>query len=137
MDINQAMGKVSVAENGCWEWQGSLDRYGYGRIWVNQKWVIAHRYFFKAHKGHLPSCLDHLCRNRACVNPDHLEPVTNKVNVLRGENFAAKNARKTHCKNGHPYSKENTWFRKTGARVCRECDRNRHKKNKANAEATA
>lgn len=66
--------------------------------------------------------LDHLCRNRACINPDHLEPVTQRENILRGEGVAAKNAQKTHCKHGHQFTKENTYLYQ-GKRLCRECRR--------------
>jgi hypothetical protein len=66
--------------------------------------------------------LDHLCRNRACINPEHLEPVTAKENILRGESFSAKNARKTHCIHGHELSGDNLRILKHG-RVCLECRR--------------
>jgi hypothetical protein len=65
--------------------------------------------------------LDHLCRNPGCVNPDHLEPVTHKENMLRGFNPSATNARKTHCHKGHFFDAENTYIATTGARRCRTC----------------
>jgi len=67
--------------------------------------------------------LDHLCRNTACVNPDHLEPVTNRANILRGGGVAALNARKTHCPQSHEYTPTNTLARPNGSRECRECRR--------------
>lgn len=73
-------------------------------------------------EGEVP---DHLCRNRGCVNPDHLDPVTNVENVLRGESPPAQNRRKTVCKNGHPFSPENTYTDPNGGRHCRPCHRER------------
>jgi hypothetical protein len=72
---------------GCWIWKRSLTAKGYGKLFVNGKSVTAHKYIYELHKGSVPDglVLDHLCRNRNCVNPDHLEPVTQKENVLRGE----------------------------------------------------
>jgi hypothetical protein len=83
---------------------------------------VAHRYGYELQVGSVPDglTLDHLCRNRACVRASHLEPVTSKVNILRGEGLAAKNAAKTHCDNGHLFSEANT-LRTSIQRVCRIC----------------
>lgn len=116
-----------ILENGCWEYQGYKGKYGYGLYTklVNDKRPLAHRFFYENHKGPIPDglVLDHLCRNRGCVNPDHLEPVTMSVNVHRGLGPAAKNALKTQCKRGHSLSVENVYLTKTKGRQCRPCRR--------------
>lgn len=89
----------------CWDWKGSLTYQGYGQFSVNRsKTVRAHRFAYELLVGEIPRGLviDHLCRNRACVNPDHLLPVTSKHNVLVGFGPTAVNARRTHCTKGHP-----------------------------------
>ena len=110
----------------CWNWTGKTKTTrGYGVLWFGGgKTISAHRFSYEIHNGKIPNGLqiDHLCRNRKCVNPEHLEAVTDKVNVLRGIGLSAMNARKTHCKNGHPFNKQNTWHYK-GQRVCRICKR--------------
>lgn len=110
--------------SGCWLWTGRVTRR-YGTVWDGQAQVPAHRATYSLIKGPIPAGLviDHLCRNRICVNPDHLEPVTNKENVLRGTGISAANARKTHCKNGHELSGDNLvqWKLKRGMRECRAC----------------
>jgi hypothetical protein len=119
------------ASGDCWEWTGHLTARGYGvlSIKINGKWCNrrAHRLVWIALCGPIPDdlTLDHLCRLRRCVNPDHLEPVTNRVNILRGQSIPALNARGTHCKWGH-----NNWRPlPNGGRECRSCrffhDRNR------------
>lgn len=120
--------KVNKTET-CWLWTGSMT-HGYGKFGIPGKPPQgAHRISYELIVGPIPNGLhlDHLCRNRACVNPTHLEPVTCKDNVLRGEGGSAQNARKTHCKHGHPFDETNTYFVHTagrsGGRVCRTCGR--------------
>lgn len=109
----------------CIEWTGSRLPTGYGYIRIAGRGVYAHRFFFERAKGPIPPGLhiDHLCRNTSCVNPDHLEAVTQRENTLRGINPAAENARKTHCKRGHPLSGDNLQIKRDGARLCRKCVR--------------
>lgn len=95
--------KVLVVDS-CWEWIGArTGRQGYAVFWAGGKIVIGHRYAYELRKGPIPEglTLDHLCRNRGCVNPDHLEPVTIRENLLRGFSPVAINHTKTHCKHGH------------------------------------
>lgn len=114
-----------ICENGCWEWVGGLNSNGYGKMKLGKASAGAHRVVYEMHRGPIPEGLhlDHLCRKPDCVNPDHLEPVTNRENMMRGENFAAKNAAKTHCHRGHPFEGDNLIVikRSTPGRNCRTC----------------
>lgn len=107
---------------GCWIWTASLDDKGYGRLMLNRKLHYAHRLSYEAFVGPIPDGLeiDHLCRNRACFAPNHLEPVTPQINVLRGESPGARNRRRTHCpKRGHSYAEHGVV--RNGRLVCRTC----------------
>lgn len=108
----------------CLIWNSAKVHDGYGLFFVNGKTVRAHRYAYEVAVGAIPKekILDHTCRNRACVNTDHLEPVTIRENTLRGNGITAKNARKTHCHRGHLLSGDNLYF-KNGSRYCKECKR--------------
>jgi hypothetical protein len=127
----------------CWNWKGSLATRGYGRFFVGRSEVLprgevyAYRWAYERWVGLVPEGLelDHLCRNRACVNPAHLEPVTKRTNILRGTSFSAKNAAKTHCAQGHEYTAENTYPRKSGGRDCRECNREAQRRYQARIAA--
>lgn len=110
----------------CWIWTGAVATNGYGAIRVNRKTRRAHRIAYEALVGPVPSGLDldHLCRNRACVNPKHLEPATRSINCSRGECGKIQGDRqkaKTHCVNGHPYSGDNLIVRGDGSRACKQC----------------
>jgi hypothetical protein len=133
------------AADECWLWTGCTNgRYpqfsdnGNGR-----KHIYAHRWSYEHHRGPIPTGLtiDHLCRTPLCVNPSHLEAVTQRVNNLRSTNFAAIHAAATHCINGHELTPENTYHRpdrpQGRGRCCRECrserDRNRQPRPKKSA----
>ena len=110
----------------CWIWAGAKTAAGYGHFWDGKRTVYAHRFSYELAVGPIPGGLqiDHLCRNRACVNPAHLEPVTAKVNVRRGTSMAVTQSRamrRTHCKRGHEFSSENTSYEPNGARICKKC----------------
>jgi hypothetical protein len=114
----------------CWEWSGLLGAKEYGRFYFpsvdshKQVQVQAHRVSYLLFIGTIPEGLtiDHTCRNHRCVNPSHLEAVSNRENVLRGEGPTAVNARRTECRYGHPYTEDNT-TRYHGSRYCNECSR--------------
>lgn len=111
-------------KSGCWPWLSDVTRAGYGRITIDYKRYMAHRVAYELWVGPIPEGLqlDHLCRNPSCVNPLHLEPVTPRENLMRGETLASANAVKTHCPQGHSYDEMNTELR-AGRRFCRECRR--------------
>lgn len=107
-----------VPEVGCWMWMNSLTANGYGCARENGATVYAHRLSYELFVGPIPSGLqiDHLCRHRWCVNPDHMEPVTQQRNLARGFSPPAINARKDRCSSGHDYTRDSR-----GYRVCQTC----------------
>ena len=111
--------KISMSNN-CWQWIGAIQGDGYGTAWDKRikKGCLAHRLIYELLVGPIPIglTLDHLCRNRSCVNPAHLEPVCMKVNMLRGISPAANKARQTLCIRGHELD-----VLKNGWRICRIC----------------
>ncbi|MFC8339351.1 HNH endonuclease signature motif containing protein [Streptomyces rubiginosohelvolus] len=118
----------AVAPGPCWEWTGAKTTGGYGQFWLKPRLVVSHRYAYEQMVGPIPEGLqlDHLCRNRACVNPAHLEPVSQQVNILRGFSIATANRLKTRCPQGHPYSASNTYIHpRNNGRICRTCARER------------
>lgn len=121
--------KVLPTAGGCWEWNAGRDKDGYGTYWARRGKVRAYRRAYETLAAAVPAGmqLDHVCRNRTCVNPSHLEPVTCRENLLRGDTAAARNASKTHCHAGHEFTPENTGI--DGAhRYCRECKNARRRR---------
>jgi hypothetical protein len=122
--------KISPEPNsGCWLWTGALNRDGYSNFMFCGQSTVAHRASYILHKGNIPPGLeiDHLCRVRCCVNPDHLEAVTTAENIARSP-FSLPNKRRaqTHCIHGHVFDEINTYRdRTTGKRQCRICSRDR------------
>ena len=110
--------------SGCWLWTGYWSKsYGYGMIRLRKGGFYVHRVLYELHRGveiPAPLTLDHLCRTPACVNPSHMEAVTIRVNILRGNGLGARNARKTHCKRGHELTPSNR-MRSGKATTCRIC----------------
>lgn len=121
--IKKIVSRISFSESGCWIWDGCRARGGYGKVSRNGKTMMAHRFVYTELFGPIPDGLqlDHLCRTRDCVNPDHLEPVTCRENLLRGNTLQAKNAAKTHCPKGHEYTDQNTYRYPDGRRRCIAC----------------
>lgn len=107
----------------CWLWMRGKTGKGYGAIWVHGRLMDAHRYMWLVMRGPIPAGLevDHLCRVRHCVNPQHMELVTKRENILRGNGLAAQNARKTHCAKGHPLTGGNLYVDPRGGRRCVAC----------------
>lgn len=132
-----------TAPNGCWLWTGFTLK-GYGKFKRSRQGAsyptwFAHRVSYVWAKGEIPAgmVIDHLCRTRNCVNPDHLEAVTQQENTLRGEGIAAVNAHKTHCSKGHEFTEKNiihSWIRKHTRQV-RECRKCKNAKNRRQAIA--
>ncbi len=117
---------VTKSDDGCWRWTGATNGHGYGCFWTETKTWGAHRYAYEKKLGAIPNgmVLDHLCRNRLCVNPEHLEIVPQVENVRRGESLAVANRAKTHCVNGHRFDQKNTYVRRRAwgeSRECRKC----------------
>lgn len=116
--------RVTLVDN-CWLWTGMKTEYGYARLYIkNKKNTRAHKWAYEQLYGVVPDglVLDHLCRVRHCVNPEHLEAVTPRINVLRGMGTASLNAQKTHCFRGHPLLGSNLLLNRDGrGRRCHKC----------------
>jgi hypothetical protein len=128
--------KVDVPEQPscCWEWIGNIHATGYGQFSLGQRQLLPHRVAYTLLIGPIPldRQLDHLCRNRRCVNPDHLQVATPRINTLRSGAIPAINARKTHCIQGHEYTPDNTKWNgnKRSCRLCRVEGYRRYRANK-------
>ncbi|CAM5427695.1 MULTISPECIES: HNH endonuclease signature motif containing protein [Streptomyces] len=116
---------------GCWIWRGAGN--GYGRFYASGRNVLAHRWAYEYLRASIPESLvlDHLCRNAQCVNPWHLEPVSQAENLRRGNGFSGRNARKTHCPRGHPLTGMNSYLAPSGGRACRTCRRSAYRAHRA------
>ncbi len=131
-DTRRFWTKVNKTDT-CWLWTAAT-AHGYGRFFFGGRLTPAHRVAYEMLVGPIPDGLhlDHLCRTPACVNPAHLEPVTQRENTLRGEAPPAIHAAVTHCPSGHPYDQANTYRDRNGWRQCRTC-RTQHSRRRRQA----
>lgn len=134
--LNQRIRRLADKSGNCWLWTGRLDKDGYGRITVNQRPGRAHRVAYETFVGAIPEGMeiDHLCRVRHCVKPDHLEPVPHQLNVARA--FSANDAERNpdECLHGHVLDESNAYLVQ-GSRQCRECHRKRNREYAARKRA--
>ena len=135
--MNDVLLKLVICEpstlaTGCWEWPGAKSD-GYGKVKIERKCLRVHRLVYEQFVGPIPADLeiDHLCRNRACANFEHLELVMRKTNILRGVSPCAANAKKTHCPQGHELIGENLRRVSSGQRCCRTCYNAQHRARRA------
>ena len=120
--------RIDKVDGGCWLWRGPRGQDGYAHVWVGggsltRTKVYLHRWVYEQEVGSIPEglVLDHLCRVRHCVNPAHLEPVTMRVNILRGDAPPARNAKVRNCLHGHRLDGANLYLAPSGRRRCRAC----------------
>lgn len=137
-ELHRLLGLVLSSEidpaTGCWNWMHAIDPTGYGRVKRSRRADMAHRVSYEMFVGAIPAGLhlDHLCRNRRCVNPHHLEAVSQRTNILRGTGWAGVNARKTHCVRGHDLTEARI---ADGRRWCRQCEAIRRIKHRNKGKA--
>lgn len=130
--MNRFWDKVNIkSDTECWEWTACTDGRGYGAFSMKNKAQKAYRVSYELTFGAIPKGfdIDHLCRNTLCVNPKHLEAVSHRENVMRGNSFMAKKAKQTHCSHGHEYTPENTG-KHHGRRYCKACQKTPEQKYK-------
>lgn len=143
------LARTVLGPGGCLLWQGATTGNGYGALARGtrgksgyQRW-LAHRYAYTIMVGPIPAGLDldHLCRVRHCINPEHLEPVTRRENLLRGQTTTAERAAQTSCINGHPFDEANTYRRNDGrndhTRRCRACHRDEERRRRERKQSAA
>jgi hypothetical protein len=137
MTVASIKARCVITDDGCWVWQRAKNWDGYGQVRHDGNTRLVHRLTYRLIVGPIPDglTLDHLCRIRACCNPEHLDPVTLKVNILRADTFQAHYAAQTHCKNNHEFTPENTYIEGSGSRRCRECKRALNRASKARLKA--
>lgn len=120
--------KIIKVNGSCWIWNAGHNGLGYGRFWNGEKQIYSHRFSYEFFKSPIPEgfVIDHLCKNPFCVNPEHLEAVTQKINYRRGDHpeiyLSGGLRKKTHCKSGHPFDEKNTGLN-INRRYCKQCAR--------------
>jgi hypothetical protein len=126
--IERMLSRTEKPDSGCWEWQGATSG-GYGVVGYQSRQWYTHRLSYSILRGELKDGLqiDHLCSNRKCWNPNHLDQVDCRTNLLRGNTMTAKRAAQTHCMTGHEFTEENVKIRPNGTRYCRACARIRER----------
>lgn len=119
---SRLLSKTEITSAGCWQWIGAKQPTGYGTLWNGSRPEQAHRISYRHYRGDIPAGfdIDHLCRNRGCVNPDHLRAVPHRENMRVSDTVMGRNAAKLFCKRGHAFEGDNLRIIK-GTRQCRAC----------------